>query len=82
MTTSYSYESVSLDAMKEWFANMHKELHVLGPVLPAGYDGAETQKAEEGAGGDIEAFLEEMLIQHGKRSVFFVRFFPFVVGSN
>ena len=81
MTTSYGYESVSLDAMKEWFASMHKELHILGPALPAGY-GAETQKAEEGAGGEIEAFLEEMVKQHGKRSVFFVRIFPFVVGSN
>ena len=67
--------------MKEWFASMHRELHILGPILPVGY-GAETQKTEEGAGGEIEAFLEEMLIQHGKRSVFFVRFFPFVVGSD
>ena len=76
VTTSYSYESVSLDAIKEWFTSMQKGLHILGPLLPAGY-GAETQKAEEGAGGDIEVFLEEKLKKHGKRSVFYVKSFPF-----
>ena len=55
---------------------MQKELYVLGPLLPPGY-GIETQKNEEGASVDIETFLGEMLVQHGKGSVFFVRFFPF-----
>ena len=56
---------------------MQKDLHVLGPLLPSGY-GTETQSrnGEEGASVDIEAFLEDMQVQHGKRSVFFVRFFP------
>jgi hypothetical protein len=62
--------------MKEWFSDMQKELHVLGPLLPSGY-GTETQNSEEGSSVDIEAFLGEMQVQHGKRSVFFVRFFPF-----
>ena len=75
MNTSYNYESVSLDALKEWFASMQKEIHILGPLLPAGY-GTQTQNAEEGAGGDIETFLEKMLVQHGRQSVFFVRSFP------
>ena len=51
---------------------MQKEVHVLGPFLPSGY-GIEIQNSEEGANVDIEAFLEEMQLQHGKRSVFFVR---------
>ena len=55
---------------------MHKEVHVLGPLLPAGY-GIESQHTEEGASVDIEAFLGKMLVQHGQRSVFFVRSFPF-----
>ena len=71
MATSYYYDSLSLDAMKEWFASMQKDIHVLGPLLPAGF-GTETQNAKEGAGGDIEVFLEEKLVQHGKRSVSFV----------
>ena len=75
MTTSYNYESVPLDTLKQWLASIRKEVHVLGPLLPADY-GAGTQNAEEGAGGDIEVFLEEMLVQHGKQSVFFVRSFP------
>ena len=55
---------------------MKKEIYVLGPLLPPGY-GIETQNSEEGANVEIEAFLEEMQVQHGKRSVFFVSFFPF-----
>ena len=70
VTTSYAYESASLDAMKQWFSDMQKEIHVLGPLLPSGY-GIEIQNSEEEASIDMEAFLGEMLVQHGKRSVFF-----------
>ena len=77
MTTSYVYESVSLDAVKQWFSDMQKDVHVLGPLLPPGY-GTKTQNGEEGTSVDIEKFLGEMLVQHGKQSVFFVRSFPFV----
>jgi hypothetical protein len=77
VTTSYIYESVSLDAMKQWFSDMQKEVHVLGPLLPVGY-GTKTQNTGEGASDDIEAFLGEMLVQHGEQSVYFVRFFPFL----
>ena len=76
INTSYAYESSALDAMKEWFSDMQKELYVPGPLLPPGY-GVEVQNVEEGASGEIETFLGEMLVKHGKRSVFFVRFFPF-----
>ena len=72
VSTSYAYESASLDAMKQWFSEMNKEVHVLGPLLPSGY-GAKTQNSEEGTSVDIETFLEKMLVQHGERSVFFVR---------
>src|ERR1700761_7094904 len=37
ITSSYIYENASLDAMKQWFSGMQKEVHVLGPLLPAGY---------------------------------------------
>ena len=77
VTTSYAYESVSLDAVKQWFSDMRKEVHVLGPLLPPGY-GTKMQKNEEGTNVDIETFLEEMLVQHGKQSVFFVNFFSFL----
>jgi len=73
VTTSYAYESVSLDAMKKWFFDMQKDVHVLGPLLPSGY-GTEIQDGEEGLGVAIKVFLEEMLVQHGKRSVFFISF--------
>ena len=74
MTTSYAYESLSLDAVKQWFSDMQKEVHVLGPLLPPGY-GTKTQNSEEGTSVDIETFLGKMLAQHGERSVFFVRSF-------
>ena len=79
VTTSYAYESVSLDAMKQWFSDMQKEVHVLGPLLPLGYPlgyGTKTQDGEEGTNIDIETFLGEMLVKYGERSVFFVRPFP------
>ena len=76
VTSSYIYESVPLNAMKQWFSDIRKEIYVLGPLLPAGY-GTEIQNTEEGASVDIETFLGEMLQQHEKRSVFFVRSFPF-----
>ena len=72
VTTSYAYESVSLDAMKTWFFDMQKDVHVFGPLLPSGY-GTETQDGEEGQSVHIKAFLEEMLVRHGERSVFFVK---------
>ena len=81
MTTSYAYESLSLDALKEWFSDMQKEVHVLGPLLPSGY-GIKTQNGEEGTSVDIETFLGEMLVRHGKRSVFFVRSLHFIYLFN
>jgi hypothetical protein len=76
VTTSYAYDSLSLDAVKQGFSDMQKEVHVLGPLLPPGY-GTKTQNSEEGTSFDIETFLGEMLVQHGERSVFFVRSFHF-----
>jgi hypothetical protein len=73
VTTSYAYESAPLDAMKQWYSDMQKDVHVLGPLLPSNY-GTETQNS---ASVDIEMFLEEMQVQHGKRSVFFASLSPF-----
>ena len=71
--------------MKQWFSDIRKEVHVLGPLLPAGF-GTKSQNSEEGASVDVETFLGEMLVQHGKRSVFFVKkdffFSPFFLGFN
>ena len=66
--------------MKKWFSDMQKEVYALGPLLPSGY-GIESQNlnGEEGASVDIEIFLGEMLVQHGKGSVFFVRLFFFLL---
>ena len=36
------------------------------------------QNGEEGQSVHIKAFLEEMLVRHGKRSVYFVKKFPFL----
>jgi hypothetical protein len=81
VATSYAYDSVSLDALKQCFSDKQKELHVLGPLLPPGY-GTKTQNGEEGTSSDIEAFLREALVQHGERSVFFVKILPFLLRSN
>ena len=81
MATSYAFESVSLDVLKQCFSDKQKELHVLGPLLPPGY-GIKTQNGEEGTSSDFETFLGEMLVRHGERSVFFVRSFFFFLHSN
>ncbi|KAF8802209.1 UDP-Glycosyltransferase/glycogen phosphorylase [Phlegmacium glaucopus] len=73
VTTSSIYENVSLDAVRRWFSDTQKEVHVLGPLLPPSY-GTETQNSEEVTSSDVEVFLGEMLVQHGKRSVFFISF--------
>ena len=67
--------------MKQWFSDMQKEIYVLGPLLPPRY-GIETQNGEEGTNVHIETFLGEMLVQHGKRSVFFVKILSFLLHSN
>jgi hypothetical protein len=68
--------------MKQWFSDMQKELYVLGPLLPHGY-GIETQKSGEGGSSvDIETFLGDMLVQHGKGSVYYVRFISFLRYPN
>ena len=80
VTTSYAYEFLSFDALKKWFFDdLHKEVHVLGPLLPPGY-GTKTQNSGEGTSVDIETFLGEMIVQHGERSVFFVRTFQCFLG--
>ena len=60
---------------------MQKEVYVLGPLLPPGY-GTETQNGEEGESVEIKAFLGEMLVRHGKRSVYFVKSFRFLFVSS
>ena len=67
--------------MKQWVSEIHKEVYVLGPLLLAGY-GTKIQNHEEGANFDIETFLGEMLVRHGKRSVFLVSFFFFLFLSG
>ena len=59
--------------MKQWLSSIQKEVHVVGPILPFGFG----TDSEEGASADIETFLGEMLVQHGKRSVFLARLFLF-----
>ena len=62
--------------MKQWFSDMRKEVHVLGPLLSSGYD-IKTQRSV-----DIEAFLGEMQVQHGKQSVFFASLFSLFLNYN
>ena len=51
----------------------------LGPLLPSGYGRIEIQRSEERASINVEpeAFLGEMLAQHGKRICILKRTFLF-----
>ena len=57
---------------------MQKGVHALGPLLSSSY-GIETQNSEEEASINYEEFLGEMQVQHGKQSVFYVRFIFFLL---
>ena len=56
---------MALDAIK---SDINKEIYALGPLLSADYGTGENETSI-----DIEEFLGKMLVQHGERSVFFVR---------
>ena len=64
--------------MKHWFSDMQKEVHVLGPLLPPGYD-IESRNSEERTNVDFETFLGEMLVQHGS---IFCKILSFLLRSN
>ena len=80
MTASYAYDSVSLDAMKQWFSDAQKEVYVLGPFLPL-VTAPKCRTVKKGEAlvisVGIETFLGEKLAHHGERSVILYDFFLF-----
>jgi hypothetical protein len=54
----------------------------MGPLLPHGYRSETQNSGEGGSSVDIETFLGDMLVQHGKGSVYHVRFISFLPYSN
>jgi hypothetical protein len=85
ITTSHSYEEVSLTQMKSWFKSFRQDplpVYAVGPILPPGYGRHATDSSESEKSQDVRVFLEEMQTKHGERSVVFVGFFPLYHWAN
>ncbi|KAG5633982.1 hypothetical protein H0H81_004049, partial [Sphagnurus paluster] len=67
IASSESYEKESLDALRGWFAEMQKPLYAIGPLLPNN----STAGSDINKNAGIEAFLDDILQNHGKNSLFF-----------
>lgn len=66
MTTSYTMEGETLEAVKSWFSDWKQEVYVVGPLLPAGYG---VVKESDRGSTDTREFLERTLVKHGEKSV-------------
>lgn len=61
----------SFQVLKSWMADWGKDTYGIGPLLPLGYgSGAVSNRGAT----DVEAFLQNKLDKHGKKSVLFVSY--------
>ncbi|KAG5650748.1 hypothetical protein H0H81_011179, partial [Sphagnurus paluster] len=71
MASSDAYEKESIDALRGWFASeLRKPSYTVGPLLAVSV----TTRSDINKNAGVEVFLDEMLQNHGKRSVFFISF--------
>lgn len=66
LTSSYSLEGETLDAVKTWFKEWNQEVYTIGPLLPTGY--GIVQENDRGS-SEIREFLDKALLEHGENSV-------------
>jgi len=75
-TTPEVVEPESFAAFRDWFSEMGKSVHVIGPLIPhikssAAVAGEVKQSMN---GNEIEAFLEKRLHSHGEKSMLYISF--------
>ncbi|KDR73135.1 hypothetical protein GALMADRAFT_721979 [Galerina marginata CBS 339.88] len=71
VASAHAFENEALATTKSWFLELKKDTYVIGPLLPLGY--GTVAQSSRGA-GEIEAFLDNMLLQRGRRAVLFISF--------
>jgi hypothetical protein len=74
ISSAEAYESSSLRALGSWISDLSKPLYAVGPLLPPDY-GTGAPPSRQGRTAELETFLDAMLSQHGRCSVFYVSCF-------
>ncbi len=74
LVTPECYEPTAVAAMRSWFGETGRQVHVCGPLLPA--TSKETAQAHErkhvGGSSEMEEFLDAMLKASGPKSLLYV----------
>ena len=82
ISSSHSYEDVSLIRLKSWFKSLPRDpspVYVIGPLLPPGYGRLLMQSSESEKNQverEIDVFLQDVQSKYGEQSIIFVGFFP------
>ncbi|KDR73136.1 hypothetical protein GALMADRAFT_722028 [Galerina marginata CBS 339.88] len=71
MASAYAFENEALDTTRSWLLESKKDIYVIGPLLPRGY--GTVAQSSRGA-GEIEVFLDKMLLQRGGKAVLYISF--------
>ena len=80
LVTPECYEPAAVAAMRSWFGETGREVHICGPLLPAtSKENAQTHERKHvGGSSEIEDFLDATLKTVGPKSLLYVRTCTFV----
>jgi hypothetical protein len=70
--TSNAFDQEAISAPDGWLSGLGKTLYTAGPLLPVNYGSDGISSAVSPRDGDIKAFLDTMLVEHGPKSTLFV----------
>ncbi|KAJ7242105.1 hypothetical protein C8J57DRAFT_1726485 [Mycena rebaudengoi] len=72
--TLNAYDQEAISALDRWLSGLGKTLYTAGPLLPANYGSDSISSTVSPRDGDIKAFLDTMLAEHGPKSTLFISF--------
>ncbi|KAJ7263480.1 hypothetical protein C8J57DRAFT_1629583, partial [Mycena rebaudengoi] len=72
--TSNAFDQEAISAPDGWLSGLGKTLYTAGPLLPVNYGSDGISSAVSPRDGDIKAFLDTMLVEHGPKSTLFISF--------
>ena len=74
MTTSESFETEALAAVKDWFADTSRSVYVIGPLIPVTQESKALtgEKKMSEKANEIDTFMEAVLASHGRNSMLYV----------
>ena len=63
------YDPKTTQAMKAWFGETSRKVYYAGPLIPQGKE----DTSRDARANNIQKFLDEKLVSHGKQSTIYVR---------